>query len=253
MPSVNLMKVTDEVYIVGSGNSGLGISNGYDCHVYLVDGGSELALIDSGVGLDTHRILENIAREGLSIERVSRILLTHAHADHSGGSAKLKAKTGARVALSVEEADFLSRGNEEELGLAFARRTGWYPPDYHLEPCPVDVALEDGQTVVIGDLELTAISTPGHSRGSVCYLMKGKDGKRCLFSGDTVFLQGYISLLNAPGSSVQSYREGIRKLAHLDINSLFPGHLGFCLDGGQGHIDKAIAAFEDLRIPKCIL
>lgn len=245
------MKLTEEVYIVGSGGNGLGISNQYDCHVYLINGGAELALIDAGVGMDVQQILDNVVAEGFSIDDISRVLLTHAHADHSGGCAALKFALGVPVIVSSEEADFLRRADEAELGLAFARSAGWYPSEYRLLPCQVDIELEDGQGITVGDLRLTAIKTPGHSRGSVCYVMEGKEATY-LFTGDTVFLRGLISLLNAPGSSVQDYCQSIKKLAALGVDALLPGHLGFCLGGGQKHVDQAVEAFEDLSVPKCI-
>jgi len=245
------MKLTEEVYIVGSGGNGLGISNEYDCHVYLIDGGEELALIDAGVGMDVQQILENVAAEGFRVNRISRVLLTHAHADHSGGCATLKSVLGASVIVSSKEADFLRQANEEELGLAFARSAGWYPSDYHLQPCQVDIEVGNGHQMTVGDLQITVIATPGHSRGSVCYLVEGK-AATYLFTGDTVFLRGLISLLNAPGSSIQDYNHSIKKLADLGVDALLPGHLGFCLGGGQEHINKAIEAFEDLSVPECL-
>lgn len=245
------MKLTEEVYIVGSGGNGLGISNEYDCHVYLINGGGELALVDAGVGMDVRQILDNVVAEGFELDDISQVLLTHAHADHSGGCAALKSDLGASVIVSSEEADFLRSADEEQLGLAFARSAGWYPPDYRLEPCQVDAELEDGQKIKVGDLRITVIKTPGHSRGSVCYMLEGKEALY-LFTGDTVFLRGLISLLNAPGSSVQDYCYSIKKLAGLEVDALLPGHLGFCLRGGQKHIDRAIEAFEDLPVPKCV-
>ena len=245
------MRLTEEVCVVGSGRNGLGISNEYDCHVYLIDGGGQLALVDAGVGMDVQRIVENVAAAGYEVSNVSRVLLTHAHADHAGGCAELKSTLGISVVASSEEADFLRTADEGELGLSFARSAGWYPPEYRLRPCQVDVELEDGQEIRVGDLRITTIRTPGHSRGSVCYKMEGKESTY-LFTGDTVFLRGLISLLNAPGSSVQDYCQSIGKLADLRVDALLPGHLAFCLGGGQEHIDKAIEAFEDLPVPRCI-
>ncbi|MHA2313510.1 MAG: MBL fold metallo-hydrolase, partial [Candidatus Thorarchaeota archaeon] len=133
------MKLTEEVYIVGSGGNGLGISKEYDCHVYLINGGEELALIDAGVGMDVQQIMDNVVAEGFGLDNISRVLLTHAHADHSGGCAALKSGLGVSVIVSSEEADLLQRADEEELGLTFARSAGWYPSEYRLQPCPVDV------------------------------------------------------------------------------------------------------------------
>ena len=103
------MKIVNGVHIIGSGRNGLGISNEYDCHVYLVHGGHEIALIDAGAGIDIQQMLDNAATEGYRIEDISKILLTHAHADHSGGCAALKSELGVSVIASSEAADLLRR------------------------------------------------------------------------------------------------------------------------------------------------
>lgn len=243
------MQLTEEVHLVGSG--GVGLSDRYDCHVYLINGGSALALVDAGCGLGHTQILDNIQGEGLDPARITHILLTHAHADHAGGCAALKsAFPDARVCLSTREALFLTQGDERELGLTAARPLGIYPADYRLAPCAVDVALEGDEHLVVGNLTVTAIATPGHSRGSICYLLRGAQSTH-LFSGDVVHFRGLISLLNCAGSSLADYRAHIPKLAGLDVDALLPGHLLFTVRDGQRHIDQAIEAFRGLGVPKC--
>ena len=58
------MQLTDIVHLVGSGQSGFSLTDPLDCHVYLLDGGSELALIDTGVGRDTPAIAAQIEAAG---------------------------------------------------------------------------------------------------------------------------------------------------------------------------------------------
>ncbi|MGQ9630512.1 MAG: MBL fold metallo-hydrolase [bacterium] len=243
------MRLTEEVYIVGSGRNGFYISEEYDCHVYLIDCGGTLALVDAGAGRDISQILVNVEAEGFRPEDISRIILTHCHADHSGGCRELRSRLGVSIAASKDEAEFLRDADEIELGLTIARASGVYPPDYRLPPCPVDVELEDGDKIEVGSVELTAIATPGHSRGSICYLMRGKRG-RYLFCGDVVFFGGLISLLNCPGSSLEDYRRSMPKLAGLGVDVLLPGHLLFCLRGGQKHIDASVEAFKGLSVPR---
>lgn len=62
------MKLTD-IYAVGGGRMGFGISGPLDCHVYLLDGGSELALVDPGLGIDHafDLVLENIRHDGIEL------------------------------------------------------------------------------------------------------------------------------------------------------------------------------------------
>lgn len=54
------------------------------------------------------------------------------------------------------------------------------------------------------------------------------------------------------GCSIEQYRESIPKLANLEVDALLPGHFGFCLNGGQRHINKAIESFKSLSLPTSI-
>ena len=119
------MRITQDVYMVGSGE--IRLSNAGDCHVYLIDGGDELALVDAGVGIEPERIVENIRADGFDEERISCLLLTHCYADHAGGCRDLKRSTGCRIVCSEVEGRLLAEGGEGELGLGIARRTGIYP------------------------------------------------------------------------------------------------------------------------------
>jgi glyoxylase-like metal-dependent hydrolase (beta-lactamase superfamily II) len=243
-----MMKITGEVYAVGSGRHGLGISNEYDCNVFLIDGGDELALIDAGCGYDVEPIVANIRSAGFEPTRVSRLLLTHAHADHCGASAALRERLALDVALSSREAEFLEQGDEAAISLDRARAEGIYPADFRLVPCSVDRRLSHGDEICCGRLVLRAVEVGGHSAGSVCYLLTGGE-RLCLFSGDTVFLLGRISLLNCEGSSLEGYRRDIKRLADLGVEALLPGHGGFCLGGGQSHIDEAIDTLRSVWPP----
>ncbi|MCS7222154.1 MAG: MBL fold metallo-hydrolase [Anaerolineae bacterium] len=248
------MKLLEHIYLVGSG--GVGISDPGDCHVYLLDGGSELALVDAGCGVDTERILRNVAREGFDPARIRHLLLTHAHRDHAGGSSYLKALLarkggfGLRLVASEPEARLLAEGSVEELGLD-RLGLGDRPREETFPPCQVDLVVSDGDLLAIGDLQVQAIQVPGHNPGCLCYLMN-VDGRRVLFAGDVVSYGGVISLGNWPGCDLQAYQKGLRKLADLKVDALLPGHLLWTLSGGQAHIDKAIQAFAGLWPPPAI-
>src|SRR5680860_915651 len=80
------VRITDEVYVVGGGvANAFGLSDDPDCHVYLVDGGDELALIDCGMasGDSPRRILDNVRAEGLDPAKIGKIIVTHYHMDHA--------------------------------------------------------------------------------------------------------------------------------------------------------------------------
>jgi hydroxyacylglutathione hydrolase len=234
------------VHLVGSG--AFGLSNPYDCHVYLVSCDGRLALVDAGVGMEPERILDNVRSLGFDPGAIDTILLTHAHADHAGGTAALQRATGARVVGSEVELRLLAAGDDGALGLDAARRNGTYPADYRYPHFEGGVALEDGEVVEVGGLRLTALVVPGHSAGSVCYLTEA-DGRRVLFAGDTVFAGGFISLINAPGSDPAAYRRHLPRLRDLGVDALCSGHQVFCLSRGQAHIDLALRRLQLSVIP----
>ncbi len=110
----------------------------------------------------------------------------------------------------------------------------------------------------MGRHSLQVIATPGHSPGSVCLLMT-LDGKRVLFSGDTIQYcpvagqVGWISLLNAPGTDLDAYRSSVRRMARLGVDVLLPGHRVFAMSDGQRVIDSVVKGFDSLAIPRSVI
>ncbi len=245
------MQLTPNVHLVGSGRLGFELSNDFDCHVFLLDGGSEAALIDAGVGLGTDMILENIRATGLT-KKITKIILTHAHSDHMGGAGQLRAALDAQVYAPAEAADWVRSADEKAVSLELAKRAGYYPQDYRLQPSPVDAELREGNTIRVGDLELRVLETPGHCRGHCSYIVE-KAERKLLFGGDLVFFNGAVILQNIPDCSIQDYASSVEKLDGANINALLCGHMVLPLRSGQKHIDMAIEAFRGLMVPKNLL
>lgn len=104
----------------------------------------------------------------------THILLTHGHFDHILAVAELKAKYGAEVAIHAAEADALSNSR-----VNLSIMSG-----FSVKPCKPDILLHGGETLSCAGFEIKVLHTPGHSKGSVCYVL---DAERALFSGDTLF------------------------------------------------------------------
>jgi len=247
------MRITDRVYLVGSGSSGFSLTFHSDSHVYLIDGGKGLALVDAGTGPGMSEILENVRSHGFTPGDIGHLFLTHLHADHAGGSAGFRALLpNMQVLVSRDVAHVLAKGDEKAICLDLGKKAGYYEPDYRFEPCPVDVELVDGQVTRVGELAVRAIHTPGHCAGHMCFAME-EGGKTILFSGDNLFFGGKILLQPLPDCDLQAHLRSIEKLAGLGVDVFLPGHGSVSLKEGQRHIDEAMGWMQRGLVPPSLL
>ncbi|WP_152363499.1 MBL fold metallo-hydrolase [Microlunatus speluncae] len=242
------MRLTDHVWLVGSGGAGFSITHPRDCHVYLIMSGGDAVLIDSGAGIETEPILAEIERAGAGA-LVSRIVITHAHADHSGGAAELGRVLGATVYASAEVAGYLREGDAEKASFDVMQGPGGYPDDYRFRSCAVDGELTDGERLAVGELELEVLSTPGHSSGHLAFLLH-RPGGTDLFSGDAAFAQGRILLQDLWDCSVRESTRTIRRLAALKPDGLYPGHGLFAVRDGWHHLYSAMEEIQSGLPPR---
>jgi len=201
--------ICDRVYAVG----GSGLSAPEDAFVYLVDAGSELVLVDSGVGYSISRIEDNIRSLGFEPARVWHIIATHCHIDHIGGLSAWKERYGSRIiAHELDRAGI--EGENNALTAA-----SMYGVDYR--PVKVDTLLAgEAQEIVLGDMKFHFLHTPGHTPGSISVYIDTRDG-RVLFGQD---IHGPFS----PdwGSDLQMWHASMQKLLALRADILCEGHAG---------------------------
>lgn len=240
------MKLTQHIALVGS--SRFGLSSPYDCSVYAIDTGEDVVLIDAGWGLEPELIQANLRNDGLDPTRIAAVVLTHAHADHSGGSRGWRERTGCRIVAPEGLRGVLEGTVDVSPVLETAKQAGIYPPDYTFPFVGVDVGVQDGEPLTFGDCQLHAIEVGGHTPHHTCYWGE-IDGRRVLFSGDAVFYSGSLLLLNLPGCSLDDYRRDMVKLAGLEIDVLLPGHGIFVMRLGQEHLNRAIDALSQMAMP----
>lgn len=168
----------------------------------------EAAVIDPGGDVDL--IVNRLKELGLTVKY---LLHTHAHFDHIHGSRALKEKTNAKICLHKGD-QWLYDNLEKQCGLFGFKCT---------DPLPVDVYLNDEEDVNIGKIKASVIHTPGHTPGSLCFNLSGKEST--LFSGDTLF-QRSIGRTDLWGGSfdeiIKSISERLFKLD--DSTRVVPGH-----------------------------
>lgn len=244
------MRITPSLYLVGGTSEGL--TDGYDCHVYLIRGQSGLFLIDAGNGYDTEGLLRNIEIEGFNPKDISHILITHHHTDHARGARALRDRLGCEVWISSNTGKhLLEKGTDEELGVIYAKAHGMYEQNYVYQHCPVARAIDDGEEFDIAGIGIKAINVTGHSHDSMCFVMQ-LDGRKCLFNGDTFYYGGVIGLLNYPMSSLEWYHQGLPKLKGLDVEGLYPGHGIICIRNGQAVVEAALNQLHNIFVPQSV-
>lgn len=249
------MRLTPDIALVGSGAFGFDLTSPSDCHVYLLDGGDELALIDAGCGGsigNSELILRTAQADGFDLDRISRLLLTHYHFDHMGGAAEMRDRLGVTVHGSPLTAKALSNGDEVAISLPAAKSAGYVPESYHVVACPAEPSLIEGAKFDVGRLSVTVFETPGHAAGHVSFLVEGGE-RRVLLQGDVVFAGGTIFLQNVPDCSIQAYSESVHKLNELEFDAFLPGHLSISLRDGKRHVSAAAAQFAKLMVPRNLI
>ena len=174
---------------------------------YLV-GRGDVCVIDPGPDLAEHI---GALEKALAGERLTHILITHTHLDHSPAAAALKAMTGAAT---------YGFGPHGGAAHGAARADG--PPveegaDYDFTP---DVAVGEGDVVAGDGWTLEAVHTPGHTSNHLCYALREE---RALFSGDHV-MGWSTTVISPPDGDMGAYLASLDKLLPRDDRTYWPTH-----------------------------
>lgn len=174
-------------------------------------GTDALAVIDPGPDSDAH--LEALLACQTGDAEITHILVTHAHKDHSPLAARLSRETGAPVyAFGPAHA---GESKTMQALRATADVGGGEGIDASFTP---DHLLADGDSIQIGDLQVTALWTPGHLSNHMCFA----SGDR-LFSGDHV-MEWATSLISPPDGDLAAFMASCRRLLEHEHRIYYPGH-----------------------------
>lgn len=160
---------------------------------YLIgdEAAKEAAIVDPGWDID--KLLSAAKKHDLNIKF---ILITHSHYDHIQQVKDLFDATDATVYVHEEDSEEIKNHGVEKIK-----------------------TIGEGDTINIGKIKAKVLHTPGHTPGSVCYLVNNK-----LITGDTLFV-GNIGRTDLPGGNPKAMSETLRRLKKLDENiEVWPGH-----------------------------
>lgn len=176
-----------------------------NCYIVKDEESGDAFVVDPGAY--NKRLEALLKSEG--IESLRYILLTHGHFDHISGVRELKENFGGEIVIHAEDAECLY-SKSKSLASKF------FFPQHDVT---ADVLVKDGDRLSFGGGEIEVIHTPGHTRGSVCYVTQD-----IMLSGDTLF-RSSIGRTDFPGGSIEEMKESLKRLAALEKNySVYPGH-----------------------------
>ena len=201
MAPLDTMEVLNGIY---------SIDNGF-VNLFLVKGHRGYIAVDAGNS--AKRVAKDMEKLKIGQDQVLAVLLTHTDADHVAGLDLFK---NAKIYLSRAEEQMIN--GQTNRTLIFKNKL-----DKEYEP------LDDNQKLTIDGLKIKCISTPGHTPGSMCYLMNDIH----LFTGDTISLKnGQAGLFNEFfNMDSESQKKSIKKLSKLTgVQNVFTAHYGFSND-----------------------
>jgi glyoxylase-like metal-dependent hydrolase (beta-lactamase superfamily II) len=189
-------------------------------NLYLVKAAGRYIAFDSGN--DPERVRKEMQKLNIDPADVAAVFLTHADSDHTGG---LPLFQNAIVYLSNEEEQMID-GRTPRF-LIFKNKLN-----------RKHVSLNDNEIIKVDSLNVTAILTPGHTPGSMCYLVDG----RLLFTGDSMSLKSGRADIFSKTINMDSdtQRESLKKLARLTgVQTIFTAHFGM-----SDSFEKAFEGFK---------
>jgi glyoxylase-like metal-dependent hydrolase (beta-lactamase superfamily II) len=175
------------------------------CYIVKCEETGQGAIIDPG-GNDED-VLAMAEKMGLTVKY---IINTHGHPDHVCGNGRIKEATGAEIIMHSDDIAFFAQPEVVDyfsmLGLPASP--------------PPDIAVNDGDIISVGNVDLKVIHTPGHTPGGIC-LYNAPD----LFSGDTLFV-GAVGRTDFPGGDMNQFMRSIRErlLVLPEETVVWPGH-----------------------------
>jgi glyoxylase-like metal-dependent hydrolase (beta-lactamase superfamily II) len=185
-------------------------------NVYLIDGGSEFLLIDIGY-LDTvSEIIDLIRQMDFNLSTCKMVIATHADADHIQGAARARELLKTKVAAHPKSVEPIENG-DEVMTYASIKAQGIELP---MPPCKIDVLLNEGDVIPVGNVQLTVWHTPGHTPGQLSFKMGD-----LLFSGDNIYKDSCVGVIDAHhGSNIPDFLESLKRIVSDDSKYLLPSH-----------------------------
>ena len=204
------VRIHGNTYLVGTCGISAILITGSDGHI----------VIDSGTEAGGDLVAQNIRSLGFRLKDVKFLVHSHEHIDHVGGMARLQQLTGAQLVSSAAAAKSFETGTPA-LG---DPQAGMHPP---FPAARVDRIINDGETVRLGNLLLTAVATPGHTPGALSWHWGSCDGGACrrmVYADSLSPISRDSYRFSDHPEYVAAFRAGLHRLAAVECDILMTPH-----------------------------
>ncbi len=185
-------------------------------NVYLIDGGSEFLLIDIGYEDTVNEIVDLLRGMDFNLSTCKMIVATHADADHIQGLARARELLKTKVAAHPLSVPPLEKGDQIQTYALIEAQDFEIP----MPRCKVDVKLNEGDVLAVGDLRLNVWHTPGHTKGHLSFRLGN-----LLFSGDNIYKDSCVGVIDAHhGSNIPDFLKSLERIVRDDSEFLLPSH-----------------------------
>ncbi len=186
------------------------------CNVYIVYDENEWLMIDIGYEDTVDEIIELIRQMDFPFSQCKTLIATHADVDHIQGLAKAKQILRTSVTAHSKAAGPIEIGDRIRT-FAEIEAQGISMP---MAPVPVDILVDEGDTIQVGRLKLDVWLTPGHTDSQLSFRLG-----ELLFSGDNIYRDGCVGAIDAHhGSNLPDFVRSLERIVASDARWLLPSH-----------------------------
>jgi glyoxylase-like metal-dependent hydrolase (beta-lactamase superfamily II) len=243
----------------------IGIRSLRTANLYVISNGNKNALIDTGMSTDT---MEFLKKNGIDVDGINEIMLTHLHFDHIGGAATLQKSLSVRVNMGKRDAEIISRMVTDPDG--YLKNEVSYLKYLGLPESEIDIAAKvnpvketyreaagideitpvDESSTLLGFPEISILDVPGHTPGSTALVVKNQN---LVFTGDHVIerITPNISYYDDDSDMLGMYLKSLLKLESTGIQTGYSGHgpeisnLAYRIDDLLSHHKLRLAEIND--------
>ena len=205
-------KIVGNLYYVGT----------HDLACYLITTPQGHILINTGLAASAPTIKSNIESLGFKLTDIKILLTTQAHYDHMGAMAAIKKMSGAQMIVNAKDSAVAADGGNSDYAYGNNGST--------FESVMVDRALNDGDTIKLGDMNIVMLHHPGHTKGSSSYLFDVKDKHRSyrvlIVNMPTIVTEKNFSDIPAYTDIAKDYEYTFNALKKLSFDLWLSSHAG---------------------------